>query len=142
MDWQDKLFNQKSPVWVLIGSENNQGSPLGPFHQQIDWYCNNLISKLVKDRKFTFGFGEQTLVAGHFSLPAQKIVLFGLGDPKDLTPTLAKKLIQDLGQMIESLHEAGSFIAVDSRIPKTFLSELEKSQTFNDALRSATISIG
>lgn len=140
MDLRSEIKTHDEELWVLCLNKKTH-KRLSPLQDTIDWFNNQLISKGLLSKKIELSFGSKTLLGTTGLLPASRILVYGLGDD-DLTASVGRKMLQDLGETLQRLKSSSSWIILPPDAPKVFLDEIKKSRTSNEGLNQATISVG
>ena len=142
MSNREDISKRTEKIWVLCLDDSFLSKPLSPLHDLIDWYQNKIITKCLLKKKISLEFGEKMLIASAETLPAEKVIVMGLGSANSLTGPQAKKFLKLLSPAISQLQSENPWIVLPTGIPEVFSDELQKSKNTFDHLSKATISIG
>ena len=144
MNLREELNIHAEKTWVLCIPEDSGENTkyLSPLTDLVDWYNNQILTKMILSKKITLKMGEQTLISTIGLLPAEKLLVMGLGEKKLLSSSQALKFIQVLSHTLESLNETNVWIIFSSQVPGKFLDEIKKSHASSDSLAHTTISVG
>lgn len=142
MTSREEVNHHSEKLWFVCLDQTYLEKKLSPLVETLDWYNNHLLTRCLIDKKLSLDFGERLLMGTSGLLLAQRLMIVGLGQKKQLTAAKARSLLQDLGQVLGELKEESSWIIVGKDAPNAFVEELKKSRTSVETLNQATISIG
>jgi hypothetical protein len=142
MTLRDEIHSHHEKTWIICLGEEFAAKPLTPLVDLVDWYNNQLITKSILTNQVKLGLGDRTLMATSGLLPAEKLLILGLGKSEQLTATQAKKFLQDVGQTLEGLGETNPWLVIAGDTSDKFVEEIKKSRTSITPLSQANISVG
>jgi len=83
----------------------------------VDWRLHGWLSRLLMEGRIDGTLGSSLLVPAH-RLPAQRVVLLGLGDPDDLNDDRLANVAHDVRDKIAGLKEKNASLAMPSGNPE------------------------
>jgi len=107
----------------------------------VDWYNNQLLSKGLLSNQIPFNFGSKTLLATIGFLPASRLLIFGIGDEKNLNEKDAKKFLSEMDNMLKGLKEESPWIIFSNHTSTAFISDVNKVRPSFERLAAASVSV-
>jgi hypothetical protein len=125
MDLRKEIFSRKEKLWVLALGNESLVKPLSPLIGTIDWYNNQLLARSLSTGQVKVHFSAKSLLATNGQLHIERILIFGLGEEKDLTQH-GKAFMTDLNTLLEGLKEKDPWLVLPPQTPESFVNELHK----------------
>jgi hypothetical protein len=107
----------------------------------VDWYNNQLLGKGLQLGQISFALGSKTLLPTTGFLPVKCLLLWGLGDEKNLTESVAKDLLIEIDKVLEDLNEKSPWIIFSTSTSSSFINEINKGRGKLDRLAAASVSV-
>lgn len=124
MNLKEKLAEQKSKTW-LVFTPPPQDFKFSELVSLADWYNNQVLLKAFKSKKMSFKLGEKTLLSSPCLLPAERLVVVGLGD-SDGSKTDIQKLMNLTEETLQGLATEDVWFVISKDAPQEFISNFEK----------------
>jgi hypothetical protein len=140
VDLRNEVFSHEEKLWILCIGQEVSKKPLSPLLDMVDWYNNQLLGKGLLQNQIPFEFGSKTLLATMGFLPVTRLLIFGIGDEKNLTATDAKNFLGEVDKALEGLGEKSPWIIFSDHTSTDFINEINKGRTRLERLSSAAVS--
>jgi hypothetical protein len=137
MNLRREVFSHQETLWVLCLDEKTKNLKLPPLLDTIDWYNNQLLTKMLTQNKISLAFGTKTLLATSGVLPVSRLVVYGLGDKNSGGDEAAK----DLNSTLEGLGEKKPWIVISPTVSESFCTSFQKAIQKCNRLSDSKISL-
>lgn len=139
MDLRSEVFSHQEKLWILCIGQESTKKPLSPLLDMIDWYNNQLLAKGILQNQIATDLGSKTLLGVTGILPLSRLLIFGIGNEKDLGPSQAKNILSMLDTALEGLNETTPWIIFPNHTPQEFIAELSKGKTHIERLTHSSV---
>jgi hypothetical protein len=125
MNLKDQIFSHPEKTWIILTAKPEK-LKFSELIGTIDFYNHQHLTKAFKNKKLNLDQGEKTLIASNHLLPAERMIVFGLGTKGDLDKSEAQSLIKEIGNTLTELGDEDPFVAVSAQASEELVKALEK----------------
>jgi hypothetical protein len=141
VDLRSEVFSHHEKLWILCLGHEASKKPLSPLLDMVDWYNNQLLGKNSLIDQIPNEFGSKTLLATSGFLPVHRLLIFGLGNEKNLKEDDATNFLSEIDKTLKGLDESLPWIIFSNQTSPEFINEINKRRTAWQRLATAEITV-
>jgi len=106
----DELDRQDRDLLVLTPFDDER--PLKGLNGLVDWRFNGSLSRLLMTEVLSTSPGERTLMPSNHRIPANRVLVYGLGLAKNFDNLIFADVVRDLFEVIAKLKAPGCMMTI------------------------------